>query len=151
MTAILPRLFMAFAVACFGPHRQGWASAMLAEFELAEDEGRAFSFSLGCIWAAWREIPFYHEGRMRVMRYGMALALILPMASLLLVGAIQGYPYTELAFSTSLQAGVASTLFNDGNRTSAPILTLLISGLAACNILAAWFLVERDRERGVVL
>ena len=142
---------MEVAMRCFGDHRRDWALAMHGEFEAALEDGRPLGFAVGCLAAAWRDMPAHPQGRFTLANQGLALGLIVPLAALCLWSALLGYPY--LAFGDVGMRGFLAgasrqlPLLNDGDWAIAPPLTLLVLALAASQLLLAWFVVERDWAR----
>ncbi|MFS0772390.1 hypothetical protein [Sphingomonas sp. 1P08PE] len=147
MNATLARWLMALATGSMGDHRRDWVCAMQAEFEVAIDDGHPLSFAAGCLVAAWRELLHHSASRFALASHALALLLILPMAALLLSGAILGFPYLASAhpgpFGLAVD-GASSLLLNDGNVAVAPSLTLLVLMLAAVDCRAAWLLLDRN-------
>ncbi|HYC95695.1 MAG TPA: hypothetical protein VEB39_08370 [Sphingomicrobium sp.] len=124
---------------------------MQAELEVAIEDGRPLAFAMGCVLAAWRELPAHPEGRFALASHLLAIGLIVPIAALTLSCGLLGYPY--LAFGEigiwGFLAGSSDQilLLNDGERAVAPALTLLVLIVAASQLLLAWFVLERDWER----
>ncbi|MDP9423137.1 MAG: hypothetical protein M3Q19_09940 [Pseudomonadota bacterium] len=128
---------------------------MKAELEVAIEDGRPVAFAMGCVLAAWRELPAHPEGRFTLASHLLAIGLIVPIAALLLWCGLLGYPY--LAFGEigiwGFLAGNSDQilLLHDGNRAIAPALTLLVLIVAVSQLLLAWFVLERDWERVVAI
>jgi hypothetical protein len=124
---------------------------MQAELEVAIGDGRPLAFAMGCILAAWRELPAHAEGRFTLASHLLAIGLIVPIAALLLWCGFIGYPY--LAFGKVGMWGFLAgnseqlSLLNDGDWAVAPALSLLILVQAGTQLLLAWFVLERDWER----
>lgn len=149
MTALLSRWVMALAVRSFGHRRREWAHAMLAELEAVPD-GKALPFATGCLLAAWREMPTHADGRLRLTRHMLALGLIAPVAALLLSGALFGASYPDFPHAGLFTLGLGDAhpqFLNAGNRTAAPVVTLLLSAIAAMHFAAAAALLDRDWTR----
>lgn len=153
MSLILSRVVMTLAATCLGQRRRDWALAMEVEFEAVARDGRALSFSVGCLIAAWREMPAHAEGRLLLARYALALGLILPFAALLLWAALLGRP--DLPHIGVLESvfgkGESAALVNDGNRAAAPVLMQLIAALAMMRLAIAWKVLDRDWPRVAAL
>ena len=113
---------------------------MRAELAVAEEQGRALSFALGCLLAAGRALPAQREGRFALASYALALCVVMPLSALLLLAAATGYPYVA--------EGQRSPL-NDGEVALVPALMLLMLALALAQSLFAWFVVERAWMRAI--
>lgn len=144
MRAWLARMLMKLSLATFAGHRRRWADAMRAEFDYAAEAGDALPFAIGCVAASWRDLPGSVEGRLTLLRYALAVLVLLPSAGLLLTGVYFGYPFAE----PDLTHGVAKAasgvpLFNEGNRSAVGILGVMLV-LRVCSLsLLAWLIVER--------
>ena len=147
MSATLSRAAMALASTCLGERHREWARAMEIELEAAIADGHGLHFSLGCLVASWRELPACVEGRLLLARYALALGLILPVAAFLSSSALLGFPQVDLGHGMVGSAGSAVPVLNDGNRTAAPVITLLVLLVAASQLVLAWFLLDRDWRR----
>ena len=151
MSGTLSRALMALAVCSLGDQRRDWAEAMQAEFEVAVEDGRPLAFAVGCVVAAWREMPRHGEGRLALANYAVALGIILPMAAMTLLAALLGFPFVESgrpgAFGFPTGEGVPKLLLNDGSVAVAPSLSLLVLLLAANHLLVAWLLVDQNWTR----
>jgi hypothetical protein len=151
MSLRLSRAMMLLAARCLGDHRREWALAMEAELEAAAASGEALAFAAGCLVAALREMPAHREGRFALASHALAFGLILPIAALLFLGALLGFPY--LAFGRAGIGGFLSghseqvPLLNAGDWAIAPTLTGLVLVLVASQIVLAWFVLERDWTR----
>jgi hypothetical protein len=151
MSLRLSRAMMLLAARCLGVHRREWALAMEAELEAAAANGEALTFATGCLATALLEMPAHKEGRFALASHAVAFGLILPIAALLLLGALLGFPY--LAFGRVGIGGFLSghseqvPLLNAGNWALAPALTGLVLVLAASQLVLAWFVLERDWAR----
>jgi hypothetical protein len=152
MIAAVSRAVMSVAARCLGTDGQEWGRAMEAEFETAVDDGRPFAFAAGCLIAAWREMVNHGEGRLVLANYGLALAVLLPMASLQFERAIgvssifsgRESPYGLLAL------GAGGSPYLVWSQISAvPALLILWLLLGVAHLCLAWVLVEGDWTRVV--
>lgn len=154
MCMLVARCVMALTSRSLADHRRNWALAMQAEFEAAGEDGRSLSFAVGCLVAAWREMPRYEEGRFVLANHALVFLLIIPMAAVLLSRALLGFPYVAFAnpgpFGLSADGG-PSLLLNEGSVAVAPSLTLAVSILAVTHLLVGWLLLERDWVRAAAL
>ena len=140
MSATLSRAAMALASTCLGERHREWARAMEIELEAAIADGHGLHFSLGCLFASWRELPACVEGRLLLARYALALGLILPVAAFLSSSALLGFPQVDLGHGMVGSAGSAVPVLNDGNRPAAPVTVTLgifaaIAGFGAAHLL----------------
>ncbi|MGU3390787.1 hypothetical protein [Sphingomonas sp. M1A8_2b] len=151
MIEALARCLMRVAIRCLGDRRRDWGFAMQGEFEVAIDDGKPLSFALGCLLGAWREMPAHAEGRFVLANYTLALGLVLPIAALLIAGAIIGFPYLDFGQNDIVGIltldGAPTTLLNDGNRAAASSLSLVVILLAGTSVLVAWAMLDREWER----
>lgn len=152
MTAAISRAVMALAICCLGESRREWALAMQAEFDEALADGKPFAFAIGCLLAAWREMPGHAEGRLVLANYTLALGLVLPMAVVQIV--------LPFGFSSLLAGGEGSTgVLLAGATTRNPVLACQFDAapsllalwlmLGAGHLRLAWVLVDRDWGRVV--
>lgn len=139
MSAAVPRAMMTLATCCLEGSRPEWAQAMAAEFETAVQDGGGWSFSAGCLIAAWRDLPARVGGRLLLARYMVACGFIIPIAALLLA----------TAFDPG-QAGRGS-LINDGNRAAAPVLAQVTMAIGVLRLAAAWAMLDRNWTRMAAL
>ena len=149
MSTTLSKILMVIALSCLGLHRRDWAFAMMAEFKVAGEEEKPLAFAFGCLTTALRELPTHRQGRLMLARYGTTLAVILPLATLLFVGAVSGYPYIDLPPFASLrpqEVGMTGPV-NLVNASAIQALTFLMFLLSARLMLVAWYVVERDWAR----
>lgn len=153
MSTILSQALMTLATRCLGQQRRDWARAMQAEFAAAVQDGKAAAFSTGCLIAAWRQVPADAEGRLLLARYALALGLILPVAALLLSGALfRAADIRHIGIlACCLGRDAQFHLVNDGNRAAAPVLTQLIAAFAAMRLAAAWATLDCNWTRVAVL
>ena len=73
---------MSLARRCLGENRREWALAMQGEFDAAIADDRPLAFAVGCLIAAWREMPAQGQGRFVLANYALALGLLVPTAGL---------------------------------------------------------------------
>ncbi|HEX9932341.1 MAG TPA: hypothetical protein VGB08_05815 [Allosphingosinicella sp.] len=133
MMAAVPRALMALAVRSMGAHRRTWGEAMEAELEAAREDGKPLLFALGCLAAAWRELPAHEEGRFAIASHLVAFLLIVPAAA--------------LAASTMLADFASSGAVSEANRAALPSLAALLLVLAGAHLRMAWLVLERDWTR----
>ncbi|RYD28020.1 MAG: hypothetical protein EOP89_03445, partial [Lysobacteraceae bacterium] len=88
---------MTAAIVCLGDRRREWGIAMRGEFEASIADGKPLSFAFGCLLGALRARLADPDGRLALASYGLAIGLILPLAAVLAVGAIVGFPYLDFA------------------------------------------------------
>lgn len=144
------RLVMALAMHSMGAHRRAWSQAMLAEFTIAEADGRPFRFAFGCLIGAWRTLPGHVEGRFTLAGYGLSLGLLLPVAAMLTMAALLGLPFVDASDGMRgllSGSGTYRSLLNPGNLAAGPALTLVLLLLALCHLPIAWWVVEHDWPR----
>ena len=151
MKAVLSRAMMALAVCCLGDHRREWARAMEVEFEAASEDGSALDFAIGCLIGAVREMPAHAEGRFVLASYALAIGLVVPMATLLILGVVLGLPYLypwHVRFD-GLLAGTAEHVLvvTQANHASLPSLAVIVLLLGVGHFRVAWLILERDWTR----
>ena len=151
MIGFLARLAMAMAVASLGESRREWGIAMEAEMEAARADDRQLSFALGCLLAAWAELPRREEGRFLIASYLLAFALPIPTAALLAASIWTDFPVSYLrevdAFGLVGLVGGRDPLLNEANRSAIPALAIVLSAVAATQLRMAWLVLERDWAR----
>jgi hypothetical protein len=147
MKTALPRALMALSTSCLGGQRHEWARAMQAEFEAAADEGKPMSFALGCLVAAWREMPAHEEGRFVLASYVLAIGLIVPAAALMLASIFAGGAAAHLAGDLLPVGNGRDPLLTEANVSAVPSLAVLVLLLAAGHLSIAWTMLERDWQR----
>jgi len=151
MSVNVSRALVALAARSLGGRRRIWAEAMEAELEAAIEDGRPLPFAIGCLFAAWRELPGFPEGRITLTTHALAIGVIVPLAGLSFWAALLGYPY--LAFGHVGVSGFVAgrsdqiPLLTVGQWASAPALTLLVLLQSAGQLQLAWFLLDRNWER----
>lgn len=141
---------MALAARSLGSHRRAWAEAMTSELEAAEADGRPLRFALGCLVGAWRMMPTHAEGRFVLASHALALGIFIPVAATLAVAALFGFPFVAASDGIHFYlsgSGAHVLLLNDGNRSVAPSLSLLMLLMAAYHLPLAWWTLDRDWER----
>jgi hypothetical protein len=142
---------MALATSCLGEHRREWAFAMHAEFEAASEDGKSLAFALGCLIAAWRELPAHEEGRFIIASHVLACLLVVPAAALIVAGLLTSFPQSylgQIAADGLLQvSGTQKALLNEANGAAVPPLAALLAFLAASHVRIAWLVLEGDWAR----
>ena len=143
------RAVMALAVSCLGGRGRDWALAMEGEFEAASEDGKPLSFALGCLMAAWRELPAHEEGRFTIASHVLALVLLVPTAALLVSSLATDFPASYFGLPDSI--GGQEPLLNEANLSAVPSLAILLVGLAASHLRLAWLVLDRDWARVAAL
>ena len=155
MKTVAARAVMALASHCFGDHRRDWARAMEVEFEAAAGDGKPLAFAIGCLTAAWREMPTHAEGRFALANHALAVGLIVPMAALLITGVLLGFPYLSPddvgVHGLLARGGAEEPSFNEGNRAAVPSLAALVFLLGVGHLLIAWAMLDRDWTRVTIM
>jgi hypothetical protein len=155
MMAAVSRAVMAVAVSSLGNRRREWALAMQVEFEAARADGKPLIFALGCLAAAWRDLPAHEEGRFTIASHLLAFVLIIPTAALLASSVVADFPVSYLGQIGSGGwmdlSGGQTPLLSDGNRSAIPPLATLIVLLAGAHLRLAWLVLERAWERAAAL
>jgi hypothetical protein len=131
------------AVACrsLGGGRHGWAQAMQTEFEAAAEDGKPLSFAIGCVAAAWREMPAQEEGRFLLANYVLAIGLILPLTVMLLSSIAT--EFGQFGAPDMLPVGSElAPLLTEANSSAMPSLAIVLLLLAAAHLRIAWSLLE---------
>jgi uncharacterized membrane protein len=128
---------------------------MQTEFEAAREDGKPLSFALGCLMAAWRELPAHDEGRFMIASHVFAFVLLIPTAALLASSIVTDFPHSYLGQVEALGlpgvVGEQQPLLNEANRSAVPSLAILLAGLAAAHLRIAWLVLERDWPRVAAL
>lgn len=150
MTHLAPRLLLALAIRSLPAHRQLWGQAMAAEFEIAEADGRSFSFALGCLYGAWRTLPDHGEGRFALANHAVVLGLLVPMTAISTVATLLGFPCVAvddglLPFLAG--HGLHPSLLTPGTYAVAPALTLVMVLLTMGHLFLAWWALDRAWSR----
>lgn len=154
MITTVARAVMAMTVRCLGHRRREWALAMEVEFEVAASEGRPLGFALGCLAAAWREMPAHEEGRLTIAGHVLAVGLIVPAAGLLISGVLTGFPFLPpgpASVHGLLTDGGREISFNDAYWSAMPALAVSVLLLGIGHLLLAWAMLERDWARVIVV
>jgi len=149
MTVASAQAVMRLAYHCLGLGRSDWCAAMQAEFEEAVRDRKPLTFAIGCLFAAWREMVTWEEGRSVLARYALAIGMLLPVAALQLGSAV-GLP-------TPYGVGAAHDMLPDKagmnpylicvEASAASLVTLLTLLLAGAHVCLAWTLVDEDWSR----
>jgi hypothetical protein len=147
MITALSQSLMQLATSSLGQSRREWALAMQVEFEAATEDQRPLAFAIGCLLAAWRELPRHSEGRFGLASHVIALGLLIPVAFLQFACAIglstgQGGLYNVLA-----AAGSQNPLLASARLGAMPALLLMWLMLGTGHLCLAWLLLERDWTR----
>lgn len=141
------RALLTLAACCLGESRREWALAMQREFHSAVEDGRPLGFAIGCLIAAWREMPSQAQGRFTLANHALALGLLLPMAVLQLK-CVAGLPYLSLGepgLYAMLAAGSPQeVVLGHAYHSAIPALLTLWLLLGAGHLRLAWLLLERD-------
>lgn len=137
---------MLLASRALGEARREWAFAMQAEFGAAAAEGKAFSFALGCLIAAWREMPSHREGRLSLASHAVALGFLVPMAAIQFVFA-GGLVYSAKLHGQSSPFDVENAFLGGAQLAAIPFLLVLWVVLGAAHLRLAWLLLECDWAR----
>ena len=147
MTLGLARALMALATCCLGESRREWARAMQGEFQSAVDDGRPLAFAVGCLIAAWREMPSQAEGRFALANHALALGLLVPMA-VLQFQCVIGLPYLSLGerglYAMLAPGSPEEAILGHAYHSAIPALLTLWLLLGAGHLRLAWLLLERD-------
>lgn len=151
MSIVVARLLMALATASLDEDRRDWASAMKAEFAAAAEDGAALPFAAGCLVAGWRATLTGPRGHFVLTNYGLALAVMLPMAALQIGCGLLGLPYLYpgrhgLA-GALLEGGAHENLLRGVYQAAVPSLALLQVVTGIGHLRLAWLLLERDWPR----
>lgn len=122
---------------------------MQAEFEEARAAGGELPFAMGCLIAAWREMPRHAEGRLKLVDHALALGLLVPVAFLQFACAIglssgQGGTYGVLAMISTEDPYLV-----DAQSSALTALLVLWLLLGAAHLRLAWALLDREWTRVV--
>ena len=151
MKRLVARAVMDVAAACLPVRHAAWGKAMRAEFDAVPDDGAPLSFAAGCLVAAWREMLRCEEGWLTLARYGLVLALMLPMAALQVGCALFGLPYLYPDHGGVAAAMVVGreheVLIRATYQAAVPVLAVLLLLLGVGHLLIAWALLEDDWAR----
>jgi hypothetical protein len=141
------RVLVALAARSLPPHRDAWGWAMQAELAAAEADNRPLRFALGCLWAAWRMLPSYPQGRFTLASHLLALGLLLPVATWFAAAAVVGFPFAGGMGTLNVLPVGGPTLLNAGTQAIAPSLTLATLALAVSHLPLAWWALDRNWDR----
>jgi hypothetical protein len=123
---------------------------MQVEFAAALEDARPLAFAVGCLIAAWAEMPRQKQGRFILANYALALGLLIPMAALQL-GSVAGLPYLLFGqgqLDSALSPGSAQQPYlADAYQAAVPALLALWLVLGLGHLRLAWLLLERDWPR----
>lgn len=144
MKTAFSRAVMAVTACCLDERRGDWSAAMRAEFEIAVSDGKSLSFAMGCLGAALQDMPRREEGRFTLSSYGLALCVIIPMASFQIGCALFGIPYIHPSPELS---GPMLDGMNQIYRAAIPSLTLVLLLVGLGHLCLAWAMLERDWNR----
>ncbi len=124
---------------------------MQGGFEASIADGEPLSFALGCLLAACRARLADPDRRLALASHALAVGLILPLAAVLAVDAIVGFPYLDFAQDNVVGilavGGASSTLLDNGNRAAASSLSIVVFLLAGTSVLIAWAILDRNWVR----
>lgn len=150
MTEALARALLALAACCLGQSRSAWALAMQGELEEAIRAGRPLGFALGCLVAAWREMPRHAEGRLILANNALAVGLLVPGAGLQFLSAAAFSPAFagELTPYAGPVPGSAQFLYLGCAYPAAmPLLVGLWLWIGLLQLRLAWQFLEADWTR----
>lgn len=141
---------MAVAAASLGENRREWALAMQAELDWAIEDGSPLAFAIGCLIAAWREMPRQAQGRFALANHALALGVLIPTAVLQLA-CVVGFPYLFLGRG-GIDGIVAARrsqdpYLADPYLAAVPALVALWLLLGMGHLCLAWLLLDRDWAR----
>jgi hypothetical protein len=123
---------------------------MRAEFDVALADGKPFAFAMGCLIAAWGEMPNHAEGRLVRSTYAFALGVLIPMAALqfaLALGFSSIFAGGEAFNDLLLVGGSQNPLLALCQLDAAPSLRALWLLIGVAHLRLAWVLVELDWAR----
>lgn len=151
MTAIVARSILTMAVHLLRPGRPDWAAAMQVEYDEAADNGTALPFAIGCLSAAWRDLPFHGEGRFRLSAYVLALGLIVPLAVSNIGCALPGFQFMvaghDRYYLMLAAGGLQDRLLADSYKAAVPLITAGMVSLGSLHFLIAWAVFRRRFAR----
>ena len=79
--ACMAQIVMTLALRCLPRDAGEWGQAMLAEFDMAQRDGKPIRFALGCLVSGWRGLPYHSEGQLALICHALVLGFIVPMAT----------------------------------------------------------------------
>lgn len=141
---------MALTAVCLGRSRREWSLAMAAELQAIGSAHHRLSFAVGCLLAAWRQLPFHKEGRFLLASYLLAIGLLLPTASLqfmsvaALIDPVFG---TADLIAVAGPSGAQKLFLAHAYPSALSVLLALRLLLGVGHLRLAWFLLERDWSR----
>jgi hypothetical protein len=144
MRVAVARAVMSLAACCLGENRRKWALAMQAELETAIDDGRPLQFAMGCLLAAWQEMPAHEQGRFVLANHALALGILIPIA-VLQFECLAGLPFLSLGQGGLIAMLTPGSVYLAGAYHSAiaPVIALwLLLGIGHLRL--AWLVLERD-------
>lgn len=147
MTAALARTLLSLATCCLGESRRNWALAMQGELEAAIEGGKPLAFAIGCVIAAWREMPRFPEGRFVLANNALALGILLPMAGLQLAsgaGLSSAFSGLDGFYGGPVLGSVQDLYFRKAYMGAIPSLLGLSLLLWVLQLRFSWLLLEGD-------
>lgn len=145
MTLGLARIVMTLAIHCLGDARRAWALAMQGEFETAVEARKPLSFAAGCLVAACRDMPSHEEGRFVLAKHGLALFVLIPIASLeLLCAAGAAFPQGSMLYDLPSLSTVQTPYLVECYLAAIPLLLGLWLLLGVLHVRLAWVLLDGD-------
>jgi len=127
---------------------------MLAEFDMAQRDGKPLGFAFGCLIAGWRRLPFHSEGQLALVRHALTLGLIVPIATFHLGCALSGARFMLSAqdhYHAMLMAGgVQGQILADAYLAATPALTMLLLLLGSAHLTVAWSMLDGRWRRAAI-
>lgn len=155
MTTRAAQLVMTLALRCLPRDGSEWGRAMLAEFDMARQDGKPLGFALGCLIAGWRRLPFHDEGRLALMRHILALGLIVPIATFHFGCALSGAKLLlsghDHYHAMLMEGDVRGHVLADAYLAAAPALTLLLLLLGSAHLAVAWSILDGRWRRAAII
>ena len=155
MSVFIARHIMALAEHSLHDGRPEWAAAMRVEFDEAIVNGTGFTFALGCLRAAWQELPFYGDGRLRLASYALALGLIAPLAMVNIACSLPGFNFMAQGhdhyYATLASGSLQDRELASAYKAAVPVMTALIVLLGLLHLMIAWTILQRRFLRLAVL
>lgn len=155
MTMAVARQVMSWAADLLRRDRPAWAAAMLGEFEEAAAHGAALPFALGCLAAAWRELPFHAAGRLRLTSYALALGVVVPIGLVNLSCSLPGWRMlidgTDHYYAKLAAGGMHEQALAESYKAATPLLVLCIMLLGLLHLLIAAAMLKRHFRRAAML
>lgn len=154
MTARAAQLVMTLALRCLPRDGSEWGRAMLAEFDMAQRDGKPLGFAFGCLIAGWRRLPFHGDGQFALVRHAFALGLIVPIATFHLGCALSGAKFMlsgrDHYHAMLMAGGVRGHVLADAYLAATPALTMLLLLLGSAHLAIAWSILD-GRWRGAAI